>query len=115
MQNAEPISPLIPAATVILIRDKPGGVETLMLRRNRALKAFAGAWVFPGGRVDPSDAPGAPELDRAKPPQYAKPMKRLDLPYCLITSPQFHYGPLLFKNGGDFQLGFSSPKRQIRP
>ena len=66
MQNAEPISPLIPAATVILIRDKPGGVETLMLRRNRALKAFAGAWVFPGGRVDPSDAPGAPELDRAK-------------------------------------------------
>jgi len=37
-----------------------------MLRRNRALKAFGGAWVFPGGRVDPSDAPGAPELDRAK-------------------------------------------------
>ena len=60
------ISPLILAATVILLRDKPGGVETLMLRRNRALKAFGGAWVFPGGRVDPSDAPGETELERAR-------------------------------------------------
>ena len=60
------IAPLIPAATVILLRDKVGGIETLMLRRNRALKSFAGAWVFPGGRVDPNDAPGATELNRAK-------------------------------------------------
>lgn len=70
MENTETssqgIAPLIPAATVILLRDKPGGVETLMLRRNRALRSFAGAWVFPGGRVDPNDAPGAPELERAK-------------------------------------------------
>lgn len=70
MKNIEPYlnstAPLIPAATVILLRDKPGGVETLMLRRNRALRSFAGAWVFPGGRVDPNDAPGASELKRAK-------------------------------------------------
>jgi len=70
MNNIEPspnsIAPLIPAATVILLRDKPGGVETLMLRRNRRLKSFAGAWVFPGGRVDSNDAPGATELNRAK-------------------------------------------------
>lgn len=37
-----------------------------MLRRNRALKAFGGAWVFPGGRVDETDAPAADELTRAK-------------------------------------------------
>jgi len=59
-------APLIAAASVVLLRDKPGGIEVLMLRRNRALKSFGGAWVFPGGRVDPDDAPGAPELDRAK-------------------------------------------------
>lgn len=51
------ISPLIPAATVVLIRDFGGQLQTLMLRRNRSLKAFGGAWVFPGGRVDPADAP----------------------------------------------------------
>lgn len=37
-----------------------------MLRRNRALKAFGGAWVFPGGRVDDADLPGGAEIERAK-------------------------------------------------
>ena len=50
---------LIPAATVIPLRDAPaeGGdtaLEVLMLRKNSAL-AFGGMWVFPGGRVDPDD------------------------------------------------------------
>ena len=44
---------LIPAATVLLLRDGPdsGALEVLMLRRNSTI-AFGGAWVFPGGRVD---------------------------------------------------------------
>ncbi len=46
---------LIPAATVLLLRDGDNDLEILMLRRNRALKAFSGAWVFPGGRVESSD------------------------------------------------------------
>lgn len=37
-----------------------------MLRRNRDLKSFGGAWVFPGGRVDNADGPGQPELERAR-------------------------------------------------
>ena len=44
---------LIPAATVLLLRDGPdtGELEVLMVRRNSTI-AFGGAWVFPGGRVD---------------------------------------------------------------
>ena len=66
MTNTDPISPLIPAATVILLRDGGLGLETLMLRRNRSLKSFGGAWVFPGGRVDKEDAPHSDELVQAK-------------------------------------------------
>lgn len=45
---------LIPAATVIPLRDGVRGIEVLMLRKNSEL-AFGGMWVFPGGRVDPAD------------------------------------------------------------
>lgn len=42
---------------MILLRDGPTGLETLLLCRNRDLAFGAGAWVFPGGRVDPGDFP----------------------------------------------------------
>lgn len=45
---------LIPAATVVLLRDGADGMETLMLRKNSKI-AFGGMWVFPGGRIDPED------------------------------------------------------------
>ena len=58
------LPPAIPAATVVLLRDAPGGLETLMLRRNSKLAFAGGAWVFPGGRIDPEDyAGGSPSLD----------------------------------------------------
>jgi 8-oxo-dGTP pyrophosphatase MutT (NUDIX family) len=52
--------PILPAATVMLIRDardEDGApdVEVCMLRRNLASEFVAGAYVFPGGRVDPGD------------------------------------------------------------
>ncbi|WAP52230.1 NUDIX domain-containing protein [Arthrobacter sp. ATA002] len=43
------------AATVVLLRDAPGGLQVLLLERPRGRGSFAGAWVFPGGRVDPGD------------------------------------------------------------
>ena len=52
------LPPAIPAATVVLLRDAPTGVETLMLRRSSKLAFAGGAWVFPGGRIDPADYPG---------------------------------------------------------
>jgi 8-oxo-dGTP pyrophosphatase MutT (NUDIX family) len=53
---------LIPAATVMLLRDGADGLETLMVRRNSKLAFAAGMWVWPGGRVDPEDEdPEAPD------------------------------------------------------
>ena len=44
----------IPAATVVLVREVDGALETLMLKKNSKL-AFGGMWVFPGGRIDDAD------------------------------------------------------------
>ena len=44
-----------PASTVVLLRDTPRGMETLLLKRNKALKFAAGFWVFPGGALEPRD------------------------------------------------------------
>lgn len=44
-----------PAATILMLRDGPEGMETLMLRRTRNAGFVPGAYVFAGGRVDPAD------------------------------------------------------------
>ncbi|MFD1213282.1 NUDIX domain-containing protein [Arthrobacter sp. GCM10027362] len=43
------------AATVVLLRDAADGPEVLLLERPHDTGSFAGAWVFPGGKVDPQD------------------------------------------------------------
>ncbi len=54
MSNKPSVTPL-PSATVILLRDAGDSIETLLLRRNSRLSFHGGAWVFPGGRIDPED------------------------------------------------------------
>jgi 8-oxo-dGTP pyrophosphatase MutT (NUDIX family) len=49
-------APLRPAATVLLLRDAPDGLEVWLMERSRAVGFMASAWVFPGGRVDDADA-----------------------------------------------------------
>lgn len=47
-----------PAATLVLLRDRPGGgCETLLIRRHEKSRFAAGDFVFPGGRVEHEDAP----------------------------------------------------------
>ena len=46
---------LIPAATVIPLRQVFAGMEVLLLQRN-SRGQFGNMWVFPGGRVDPEDS-----------------------------------------------------------
>ena len=53
--DAEPVVPR-DAATVMLLRPAPGGVEVFMLRRRRSMPFAPGASVFPGGSVDERDA-----------------------------------------------------------
>jgi 8-oxo-dGTP pyrophosphatase MutT (NUDIX family) len=50
-----------PAATVVLVRDGDDGLEVLLARRSSQLKFHGGAWVFPGGRIDPDDYADAPD------------------------------------------------------
>lgn len=57
-QGTDPNKIAVPAATVVLVRDAAdgeGGVEVLLARRNSKIYFAGGAWVFPGGRVDPAD------------------------------------------------------------
>lgn len=50
------MSNLRQAATIMLVREKPtGGLEVLLLRRNRKLKFGPGFWVFPGGKIEEAD------------------------------------------------------------
>ncbi|MEP6792607.1 MAG: NUDIX domain-containing protein, partial [Ramlibacter sp.] len=45
-----------PAATVLLLRDAAGdGIEVLMTRRSPTASFAPGAYVFPGGGIDPAD------------------------------------------------------------
>ena len=46
----------IPAATLIVVRERPGGApELLMVERAGGMAFAAGALVFPGGRIDKAD------------------------------------------------------------
>jgi 8-oxo-dGTP pyrophosphatase MutT (NUDIX family) len=47
---------LIPAAAVILVRERAGLVETLLLRRHKQSGFMADAFVFPGGKIDAGES-----------------------------------------------------------
>ena len=52
-----PVTPA-PAATLVLIRDRPaGGIECLLMQRHQKSKFAAGAFVFPGGKIETDDNP----------------------------------------------------------
>jgi 8-oxo-dGTP pyrophosphatase MutT (NUDIX family) len=50
--------PVRDAATVLVLRDGPDGLEVLMMRRTTEAVFSPGAHVFPGGAVDASDGEG---------------------------------------------------------
>jgi len=48
-----------PAATTLIVRDGPPGLEVLMVRRSLQASFMPGAYVFPGGAVDAADGSAA--------------------------------------------------------
>ncbi len=60
------------AATVLLLRDAPGGgLEVLMTRRSPQASFAPGAYVFPGGAIDPQDAEPATHAQADRRPAQA--------------------------------------------
>jgi 8-oxo-dGTP pyrophosphatase MutT (NUDIX family) len=54
-----------PAATVILVRGATDRLQVLLVQRNPNQRFMGGAWVFPGGAVDPSEGEGDEALRTA--------------------------------------------------
>jgi 8-oxo-dGTP pyrophosphatase MutT (NUDIX family) len=54
-------TPVRQAATVVMLRDAPAGLEVFLMKRHTLSDVLGGAYVFPGGKVDAADA----ELDMA--------------------------------------------------
>ena len=66
----QPVAVPVPAATVLLVRDTDEGLQVFLMQRAKKTN-FGGAWVFPGGKIDPSDnhpkyASLSPKLSDAK-------------------------------------------------
>jgi 8-oxo-dGTP pyrophosphatase MutT (NUDIX family) len=66
--------PLRAASTLILLRDSDTGPQVLMLKRHGLSEVLAGAFVFPGGKLDAPDAElmDSPHLDEAAPVLHAR-------------------------------------------
>ncbi len=48
-------SPVRAAASVVMLKDGPAGLEVFLIRRHGLSDVLGGAYVFPGGKVDPGD------------------------------------------------------------
>ena len=66
--------PLRAASTLILLRDSDTGPQVLMLKRHGLSEVLAGAFMFPGGKLDAPDAElmDSPHLDEAAPVLHAR-------------------------------------------
>ena len=63
--NRGAVTPPRLAASVMLLRGDDAGLEVLLVQRNPETRFMGGAWVFPGGSVDPGDGEGEPALRAA--------------------------------------------------
>ncbi len=63
--NRGPATPPRLAASVVVLRGGAERLELLLVQRNPTSRFMGGAWVFPGGAVDPGDGEGEPALRTA--------------------------------------------------
>jgi 8-oxo-dGTP pyrophosphatase MutT (NUDIX family) len=55
-QTARPPARIVPAATILLVRDGAAGLEVFMVKRHHQIDFASGALVFPGGKLAPGDS-----------------------------------------------------------
>lgn len=55
INHKEVLTPPVAAATVVLLRDGPQGLQVLLLKRHSKSNVLGGAFVFPGGKLDALD------------------------------------------------------------
>ena len=55
INSDEVLTPPVAAATVMVVRDGPGGLEVLLVRRHGNSGVLGGVHVFPGGKLDAAD------------------------------------------------------------
>ncbi|MBL9011114.1 MAG: NUDIX domain-containing protein [Alphaproteobacteria bacterium] len=55
-QPARAPARIIPAATILLVRDGEAGLEVFMVKRHHQIDFASGALVFPGGKLAPGDS-----------------------------------------------------------
>ena len=61
--------PVRAAATLVMLRDAPGGLEVFLIKRHGLSDVLGGAFVFPGGKVDHGDAEIDMQAHLDQPPQ----------------------------------------------
>lgn len=85
--NSEvPTAPPRDAATVVMLRDAPNGLEVFLVKRHGLSDVLGGAYVFPGGKLDANDAllDAAAHLDQV-PAQLHAALGEPDLPVSTAT------------------------------
>lgn len=66
IHHHEVLTPPVHAASVILLRDSPEGLQVLLLKRHSKSNVLGGAYVFPGGKLDGLDSQVSPgDLDQS--------------------------------------------------
>lgn len=56
LNSETPTTPPRDAATLVMLRDAPRGLEVFLVKRHGLSDVLGGAYVFPGGKLDPSDS-----------------------------------------------------------
>jgi 8-oxo-dGTP pyrophosphatase MutT (NUDIX family) len=91
------LTPLRPAAVLLPIVDRPGGLSVLLTLRAADLRTHSGQVAFPGGKIDPGETPREAALREAHEEigldqRFVEPLGWLD-PY--LTGTGFRVAPLV--------------------
>lgn len=101
--------PLLPAAVLVPLVDRPDGINVLLTRRTAHLKAHAGQISFPGGKMEPGDADAVETALRETEEEVGMPRDRVDVVGRLdryVTRTGYDITPI---------VGFVSPPFPVRP